>query len=130
VYCAGSTPVIDGGVIYGNDCQVGNLRAVDLASGERLWESFAPTTSGERRESHGTVFITKNGERYFLFSETGDLIIARLTRDGYDEISRAHILEPTGEAFGRAVVWSHPAYANKCAFIRNDKEIVCVSLAK
>ena len=130
VYCAGSTPLIDGGVIYGNDCQVGNLRAVELATGKRLWESFQPTTGGERRESHGTVFLTKNGERYFLFSETGDLIIARLSAEKYEEISRAHILEPTGEAFGRAVVWSHPAYANKCAFIRNDKEILCVSLAK
>jgi len=130
VYCANSTPLIEGGVIYGNDCQVGNLRAVDLATGKRLWESFEPTTGGDRRESHGTVFLTKNGERYFLFSETGDLIIARLTKDGYQEVSRAHILEPTQEAFGRAVVWSHPAYANRCAFVRNDKEIVCVSLAK
>jgi outer membrane protein assembly factor BamB len=76
------------------------------------------------------VFLTKNADRYFLFSETGDLIIAKLSKEGYDETSRAHILEPTGESFGRSVVWSHPAYANKCAFVRNDKEIVCVSLAK
>ena len=130
VYCANSTPVIDGGVIYGNDCQVGNLRAVDLATGKRLWESFQPTTGGERRESHGTVFITKNADRFFLFSETGDLIIARLSAQGYEEISRAQILEPTAEAFGRKVVWSHPAYANRCAYVRNDKEIVCISLAK
>jgi len=130
VYCGTSTPLIDGGVIYGNDCQVGNLRGVDLATGKRLWESFVPTTGGERRESHGTVFLTKNADRYFLFSETGDLIIAKLSKEGYDEVSRAHILEPTGESFGRSVVWCHPAYANKCAFVRNDKEIVCVSLAK
>ena len=32
-------------------------------------------------------------------------------------------------AFGRDVVWSHPAYADKCVFARNDKEIVCASLA-
>jgi hypothetical protein len=25
-------------------------------------------------------------------------------------------------------VWSHPAYADKCVFARNDQEIVCVSL--
>jgi outer membrane protein assembly factor BamB len=130
VYCSNSTPIIDGGVIYGNDCQVGNLRGVDLATGKRLWETFEPTTGGDRRASHGTAFLTKNGDRYFLFSETGDLIIARLTAQGYEEQSRAHILEPTGEAMGRSVVWTHPAYANKCAYIRNDKEIVCVSLAK
>ena len=130
VFAANSAPLIDGQTIYGNDCEVGCLRAVDLASGKRLWETFVPTTGGERRDSHGTAFITKNGSRYFLFSETGDLIIARLSPEKYEEISRAHILEPTGEAFGRPVVWSHPAYAGRCAFIRNDKEIVCVSLAK
>lgn len=130
VYCSSSTPLIDGGTIYGNDCEVGNLRAVKLATGERLWETFKPTTGGERRESHGTAFITKNADRYFLFSETGDLVIARLTPEKYDEISRAHLLAPTNEAFGRPVVWSHPAYANKCVFVRNDKEIICASLAK
>jgi outer membrane protein assembly factor BamB len=130
VYCSNSTPLLEGGTLYGNDCQVGDLRAVELATGKRLWETFAPTTGGERRASHGTAFLTRNGDRYFLFSETGDLIIARLTPEKYEEISRAHILEPTGEAFGRSVVWSHPAYANRCALVRNDKEIVCVSLAK
>jgi len=129
VFCGNSTPQIDGETIYGNDCEVGSLRAVRLGTGERLWETFKPTTGGERRESHGTAFLTKNGDRYFLFGETGDLIIARLSPDKYEEISRAHLLEPTNEAFGRPVVWSHPAYANKCVFVRNDKEIVCASLA-
>jgi outer membrane protein assembly factor BamB len=130
VFCSNSTPAIDGDMIYGNDCEVGDLRAVSLLTGKRLWETFKPTTGGERRESHGTAFITRNGDRYFLFSETGDLIIARLTPKEYEEISRAHLLEPTNEAFGRPVVWNHPAYANKCVYVRNDKEIVCANLAK
>jgi len=29
---------------------------------------------------------------------------------------------------GRDVVWSHPAFANGCIFVRNDREIVCLSL--
>ena len=40
-----------------------------------------------------------------------------------------HVLEPTDEAMGRQVVWSHPALANRCIYLRNDKELVCVSLA-
>ena len=28
------------------------------------------------------------------------------------------------------VCWSHPAYANKHVFARNDEELVCASLAK
>lgn len=129
VYCANSTPLIVDNTIYGVCCRGGQLRGVDLLSGKRLWESFQPTT-GNRNAGHGTAFLVRNGDRTFLFSETGDLILSRLSRSGYEEISRFHVLEPTGEAFGRSVVWTHPAFAQRCAFVRNDKEIVCVSLAK
>jgi outer membrane protein assembly factor BamB len=129
VYCANSTPFLDGGIIYGSDCQVGCLRGVKLDTGARLWETFQPTTGGNERASSATAFIIKNDDRFFLFSETGHLIIAKLSPKGYEEVSRAKLLEPTGDAFGRPVVWSHPAFAGKCCFARNDKELVCVSLA-
>ena len=58
------------------------------------------------------------------------LIIAKLSPKGYEEISRAKILDTTTTAFSRQVVWSHPAFADGCVFARNDKEIVCVSLKK
>jgi outer membrane protein assembly factor BamB len=128
VYAANTTPVIDDdGIIYGADCMSGQFRAVKLETGERLWDTFAPTTN-TRRGGHGTAFVVRNGDRYFLFSETGDLILAKLSAKSYDEVSRFHVLEPTGECFGRDVVWSHPAFANKCCYARNDKELVCVSL--
>lgn len=129
VPCANSTPFIEGGVIFGTDCNSGHLRAAKLETGERLWESLQPTT-GERPTSHGTAFIVKNNGRFFLFNENGELIIARLSAKGYEEIDRTKLLEPTGTAFGRNVVWSHPAFAGKCVFARNDKEIVCASLAE
>lgn len=130
LYAANTTPVIDdAGIVYGADCQSGQFRAFRLETGERLWDTFAPTTNS-RRSAHATSFIVRNGDRYFLFSETGDLILAKLSAEKYEEISRFHLLDPTGECFGRDVVWSHPAYANKCCFARNDKELVCVSLAK
>jgi len=130
VYCCNSTPFIADGVIYGADCQVGSFIAARLSDGERLWQTFVPTSGGERRASHGTAFIVRHQDRFFLFSETGDLILAKLSPEGYDEISRFHVLDPTNECFGRAVVWSHPAFANRCVFARNDKELVCVSLAQ
>jgi outer membrane protein assembly factor BamB len=130
LYAANTTPVIDAeGILYGADCHSGQFLAVKLDNGDRLWSSFAPTTN-TRRGGHGTAFIVRNEDRYFLFSETGDLILARLSAKGYDEISRFHVLDPTGECFSRDVVWSHPAFAQKCCFARNDKELVCVSLAK
>jgi outer membrane protein assembly factor BamB len=76
------------------------------------------------------VFLVKNGDRFFLVNEKGDLIIARLSPNGYAEISRAHLLDPTSDAWGRKVLWSHPAFANRSAYMRNDQEIICVSLAK
>ena len=115
------------GYIYGV-CSYGQLRCLKADTGERVWESFAATTGGEPVR-WANAFLIPQGDRYFLFNEKGDLIIARLTPGGYDEISRAHILEPTNTMPGRPVVWSHPAFADRCAFIRNDKEIVCVDLA-
>lgn len=130
VYCCNSTPIIDGGIIFGNDCQTGKLMAVKLADGERLWETLEPTAGGKRRASHGTAYLVKHADRYFLFSETGDLIVAKLSADGYSEISRFHVLDPTNDCFGREVVWSHPAFAERSVFARSDKELVCVDLAE
>ncbi len=114
---ANSTPLIVDGTLYGNCCEKGDLRALDLNTGEKLWETFNATT-GSRRASHATVYLVRNGERWFLFNDSGDLIVARLSRKGYEERGRMHVLEATGEAFGRSVVWSHPAFAAKHMFAR------------
>ena len=130
VYPVNMTPFVEDGYIYAVD-QPGQLMAVRLETGERVWETTEPVTGkGSKPANSGTAFIVKNGERFFLFNEKGELIIARLTPKGYEEIDRAKILAPTNAAFGRSVVWSHPAFADHCMFVRNDKEIVCVSLAK
>jgi len=133
VYCANSTPFIAGDVLYGCDCETGFLTAVDLTTGDRLWETGGPTM-GSRRGRHGTAFLVRQepseAGRTWLFSETGDLILARLTPEKYEELGRVHLLDPTNECFGREVVWSHPAFANRCIFARNDRELVCGSLAE
>ena len=121
------TPFIVDGYLYGV-CSYGEFRCLKADTGDRLWETFEPTTG--KSERWGNAFITKNGDRYFLFNERGDLIIAKLTPEKYQEISRAHLLEPTNTNPGRPVVWSHPAFANRCAYARNDKEIICVSLER
>ena len=123
-----ATPLLEDDTIYGVD-QGGVMRAVDLATGKRLWGTTKLTT-GAKTASSGTGFLVKNGDRHFLFNEKGELVIVRLSRKGFEEIDRAKLLAPTGVAFkDRDVVWSHPAFADKCVFARNDKEIVCYSLA-
>ena len=123
-----STPFLEDGHLYGVD-RKGELRCVDLKTGKHIWTSYA-VIPGDRPLSCGTAFVVKNGDRFFIANETGDLIIARLSPQGYEEISRFHMLEPTGDAFGRNVLWSHPAFANRHVYARNDKELVCISLAE
>jgi outer membrane protein assembly factor BamB len=139
VYPVNMTPFIERGTIYGAD-QPGMFRAVDLKTGRRLWDSFEPIfgqpVKGKPAISKapcGTAFVVKNSDNglCYLFTETGDLAIARLSPQKYQELGRMHLLDPTCTALnGRKAVWSHPAFADKCIFARNDKQIVCVPLGE
>src|SRR5262249_51642365 len=124
------TPFVEDGIAYGID-GIGVFRAMRIATGERLWATARPV-NGQAREERGALegatFVTKNGNRFFIFGENGDLVIARLSPEKYDEVSRAKLLNPVSIGLGRKVVWSHPAYADRCVFARNDNEIVCASL--
>jgi outer membrane protein assembly factor BamB len=120
-------PLLDGDVLYGFD-QSGELAAVALPAGKQLWATSQPL--GERRQGSGTAFIVKQGPRYWMFTEHGELVIAEMDKDGFREIDRAKVIEPSNTAFGRDVVWSMPAFANKHAYIRNDNEIICVDLSQ
>ncbi len=124
------TPIFKDGYIYGI-CSYGELRCLDAKTGKRLWSTHAATTGKSVR--WGNAFLVEQGNQFFLFNELGDLIIAKLSPKGYEEISRANILTPTNKLAapkGRLVIWSHPAFADRSCFARNDREIVRVSLAK
>ncbi len=127
------TPWLEDGHIYGV-CSYGQLRCLKADTGERLWETFKATgatgENGGRNDRWAHAFLIKHADRFFIANEKGDLIIAKLSPQGYEEVSRAHLLEPTGNAGARPVVWSHPAFANKRAYMRNDKELICVDLAE
>ncbi len=122
------TPFLRDGYIYGV-CSYGELRCLRARDGKRVWMSLKATEVPDESVRWANAFLIAQGDRFFLPNEKGDLIIARLTPKGYEEMDRAHILEPTDPSPGRLVVWSHPAFANKSMYSRNDKEIVCVSLA-
>jgi outer membrane protein assembly factor BamB len=125
------TPVLDGDYIYGI-CSYGQFRCVDARNGERLWETMEVTKEKAR---WAAGFIVRNGGRYFINNDRGELMIAKLSPKGYEEISRTKLLKPTTRGGGPrrelgAVNWSHSAYANRHIFARNDEEIVCASLEK
>ncbi len=129
-----STPVIQGDYFYGVG-SYGQLRGLDARAGERLWESQELVSYGR----WAAAFFVRNGGRYFINTDQGELIIARLDPDGYHEIDRTSLIEPTtNSAWGRAgaeprprdriVNWSHPAYAHRHVYARNDREILAASL--
>ena len=107
----------------------GRYTCASLLDGEHLWETYQPTT-GKRPASWGTAFTIPQGDRFFIANDLGDLIIAKLSPTGYQEISRAHLIDPTHNIGGRDVVWSHPAFANRSVYLRNDKHLRCFSLEK
>lgn len=123
------TPFLEDGHIYGV-CSYGQLRCLRADTGERIWSTLKATTRDGAEVRWGNAFIVKHADRFFLANELGELIIARLTPAGYDEIGRAQLIEPTNPDPRRTVVWSHPAFANRRVYARNDREIICASLAQ
>ncbi len=126
LHCCISTPIILGKYIYGVDSH-GELRCLDLNTGERIWESLDAVPKARWANIH----FVKQGDRVWMFNERGELIIGRLSPQGFEEISRAKLIEPTRGQLGQrgGVCWSHPAFAYKHVYARNDEELVCVSLA-
>ena len=133
-----STPIIIGDFLYGLGVN-GEVRGLDARNGERVWENLEMNAEARAEWGvvrWGTAFMVQNGDRYFVNSDDGSLIIARFTPDGYEELSRTKLIEPTSTAgfgaarrFDRMVNWSHPAYANRHIVHRNDREIIRASLA-
>ena len=124
-----STPIIQGDYIYG--MSQGQLQCWELATGKQVWRTRDLIPG--RTTPFATAFFVRNSDRYFINTERGDLVIAQLSPQGYQEISRTHLIEPT-HPYARepqgTVHWSHPAYANRHVIVRNDKEILRASLAK
>jgi outer membrane protein assembly factor BamB len=119
------TPLLQGGYFYVAN-NYGELQCIEAATGKRVWGTRKPTGETKWDSAH----LTPNGDRVFLFNDQGLLIVARLSAEGYKEISRVALIEPTdGAREERAVTWAHPAYANRHIFARNDKELLCASLA-
>jgi len=127
-----AAPLLRDGHVYGCDV-LGQLRCLDIKTGDRLWETTAATTYDAGPQKWSSAFIVPlgdTGSRCLLPNEHGDSILADLTPSGYKQISRAHLIEPANLDPGRPVVWSEPAFADHCIYWRNDKELVCASLAR
>lgn len=119
-----STAFFQGDYVYSAKLN-GELVCLEAGTGRQVWG----TTNVTGLKTGASIHLTPNDKATFLFTDEGNLILARLTPDGYHEISRVHLLKPTSILGTRKFAWVPPAYANRHVFARNDEELVCASLA-
>ena len=123
IYSHTSTALFQGDHLYSAKSS-GELICVDASTGKQVWESTKVTDL----KSGASICLTPCGHSVLLYTNQGELIRAQFTPQGYKELSRTAVLQPTMPFSGRNVAWSPPAYANRCIFARSGKELVCASL--
>ncbi len=120
------SPVLTDDSVYAVD-SYGEMRCLDAATGRRVWEDLSVVP----RNRWATVHMVRhNSGKVWMFNEAGELMIAELSPAGVQIHSRAQLIEPTRVQLNRrdGVCWSHPAFAEKSVFVRNDEKLVKASL--
>jgi outer membrane protein assembly factor BamB len=118
------TPIVTEKYVYGVG-SYGDLRCLDADTGGIVWETRKPTGNGR----WWNAFLVPHDDRVVICNEQGEIIFAKLTPAGCEELSRAKLIEPTQPIQRRMTVWSHPAFAMRSVFARNDGELIRVNLA-
>ena len=119
-----STALLQGDYVFSVKT-TGDLVCLEAGTGKQVWQTDTVTSL----KNGCSIHLTPNGDSVLLFTDQGNLIRARLSANGYQELARVHVLDATYPFNGRLVVWPPPAYANRHIFARNDKELICASLA-
>lgn len=112
-----SQPLYRDGHVYLLDKQYG-LTGFELATGKKLWDDKNTMTPRDRNPQASLVWLGDT-DRALILNAEGELILARITPEGYAEQSRQKIIGFT---------WAHPAFAGNRVYARSDTEIVCVEL--
>lgn len=117
-----STPLILGDCVF--SARSADLVCLEKTTGKERWTTDKVTAP----KAGASIHLTPAGKSVLLFTDEGNLVRAKLTAQGYEEISRTHLLDPTTPFSGSNLAWSTAAYANGHVFARNDNELVCASL--
>lgn len=108
--------VLIGGHLYGidgNEDRGASLKCIEFETGRQLWEE----------KSAGAGAVTAADGKLILLCESGELVIAKATPDGFDPLSRVQVLD--------AKCWTVPVLANGLLYCRNAAgSVVCVDLRK
>lgn len=121
-----STPLLQGGHVYSLN-PAANLVCLEAETGKQLWETDKVTH--QKSGSSACMHMTVNGSSVFIYNELGELILANLSPQGYKEICRTTLVDPTYGFGGRKLTWAAPSFANGHVYARTEKEIICASLS-
>jgi len=100
------------GYIFGIS-EGGVLFCIDIKDGKTIWK--------ESRMGMGALCLSDG--KLIVLSQTGELIIAEATSQGFKSISRAEVMQ------GRARCWVMPVLAGGRIYCRSNKgELVCVDV--
>jgi hypothetical protein len=115
-----STPLCRDGHAYALDKDDG-LKCIELPTGKIKWENVRITPK-DRNPQASLVWVDagKTG-RALILNTPGELILADLSPAGYRQLAKVPVIDAT---------WAHPAFADGCVFVRNDKEILCLALPR
>lgn len=119
-----SMPLMKDGHLYSGKSS-GEFVCLEARTGKQIWQTDKVTGV----KNGASIHLTPNGDSVLIFTDQGNLIRALLTVEGYKELSRVHLVDPTYPFGGRKLVWPPPAYANQHVFVHNGAELVCASLA-
>jgi outer membrane protein assembly factor BamB len=122
-------PLYRDGYLYSLDKGLG-LVCFELATGKKHWDDHRLTARG--RNPHASMIWLNDGNRVLILNAAGELILARLSPQGFQEQSRTKVID--------GQVWSHPAFAGRFIYVRSDGaegaprggkfELVCVPLVE
>ena len=109
-----TTCVDSDGVLFGidgrQDVPPARLRAFDPKSKKVFWT----------QEDYGTGNLILAGDKLVILKTDGELVLARASKDRYDELARAQVLDGTSQAL--------PALANGLLYVRDERVLKCFDL--
>ncbi|HEY6361696.1 MAG TPA: PQQ-binding-like beta-propeller repeat protein [Vicinamibacterales bacterium] len=110
-----ATSVQAGGILYGfhGRQEFGQaFRAVELKTGKVRWSE----------ERFGAGSVTLAGDRLLILRESGELVLAAASPDGFRPLTRAPVLPRTVRAF--------PAIADGFLYARNENTLISLDLRR
>ena len=138
-----STAIYRDGCVYGFSGRhegEAMLQCVDLKSGDLIWETngfsgsvknLRTNVEGETVDGDGVpaTFFGRGSKtaadgKYFILGERGVLVLAKMNREKFEQISRATYKEI------RYPAWAAPVLSRGRLYLRSETHLLCLDVAK